>query len=600
MSVRWLAVVPVFDEEHSVVTVLDDLADRVDEIVIVDDGSRDASRARITEWQVSHPEACVLVHDVNRGVAAAYRTALDELTRRRDRGELDDRDVVFFVDADGQHDPALLADLGRRLEDDDLDAVVARRDLGYQSQVKRWGNRVMSLWASWWAGRKLHDVECGYRAYRLGPLLVASTYLTGYRYSQPSQMAVAMCRLGYRVDGSLRVPVPVARSRTTWSTALVHLVAIPWTALRVVVARTWETWLAPPRRGERRSWLARAATIGVAAGAVVATVWAAGRLVNVAVAWTALLTIGAFVLGAARSRPTALRICVAALVPAQVFFARLLWGYSSLTLVAAVAAAFTAGVLLAPPVARTRPLRRSWALVPVVLLVWAAAVLWSGVNDPAAAWFGRTTSHGPRSQGHVAITFDDGPNDPATLEIARLLASRGVRGTFFMTGAAVDARPDLVQEVVVLDQVVGNHSYRHGRSDWSNPAYPELLRGELAFERALGRCPALFRPPYGRHTPAMAGKVRQLGMHMVTWDVAGSDWQTSDAELVARRLLRQVKPGSIILLHDGSAGHPEADRMFVVRVTELLLDGLAERQLEPVGLDEMLGVAAWLPECPST
>src|SRR2546423_1693059 len=92
-----------------------------------------------------------------------------------------------------------------------------------------------------------------------------------------------------------------------------------------------------------------------------------------------------------------------------------------------------------------------------------------------------------------------------------------------------------------------------------------------------------------RNPPSRAGVVHRRGMTMVTWDDSAGDWATRDAGVVARRILRKVRPGSIIDLHDGLDGNVTADRSVLVRALPMILDGLAQRHLHAVRLDELLG-----------
>jgi peptidoglycan/xylan/chitin deacetylase (PgdA/CDA1 family) len=95
----------------------------------------------------------------------------------------------------------------------------------------------------------------------------------------------------------------------------------------------------------------------------------------------------------------------------------------------------------------------------------------------------------------------------------------------------------------------------------------------------------------------MLAQVSSHGMHAVTWDVSASDWVSHDPEAVARGILDHVKPGSIILLHDGLDGTVTADRSVVLQALPLILDGLAAKGLQPVRLDELLGVNGYLTSC---
>lgn len=230
---RTIAVVPAYNEETTVRAVLDRLAPAVDQLVVVDDGSTDGTRAVVEAWLPGHANVRLLVIERNRGMSAAYFLAFSDLRARLEAGELDGDDWVVTVDADGQHDQAALAGLRLEAERADLDALLARRDLSGYPWVKRAGNRMLSAWAGWWAGAPLLDVESGYRIFRLAALADALRFYRGYRYSETVEVAVVLCRLGYRVRNDVLVPVPVYRSRTRLRDAAIDLAAIPLAALRV-------------------------------------------------------------------------------------------------------------------------------------------------------------------------------------------------------------------------------------------------------------------------------------------------------------------------------------------------------------------------------
>lgn len=228
-----VAVVPAYNEEPTVASVLDRLYPLVDELVVVDDGSTDGTRGEIERWLPDHPHATLLSFSENRGMSAAYYAAFSELRSRCAAGAIDRDALVFTIDADGQHDLAVLEDLERVVRDERLDALLARRDLSSYPRYKRFGNAVMSAWASAWAGAPLRDVESGYRIFRLGALVDALDYYRGWKYSETVEVAVVLCRLGYRVRNDVLVPVPVFRSRTSFFDAAVDLAVIPLAAARV-------------------------------------------------------------------------------------------------------------------------------------------------------------------------------------------------------------------------------------------------------------------------------------------------------------------------------------------------------------------------------
>jgi len=232
----------------------------------------------------------------------------------------------------------------------------------------------------------------------------------------------------------------------------------------------------------------------------------------------------------------------------------------------------------------------------VALLLPLGTSAYVGATTPRVTWFGSLISHGPRSGNQVALTFDDGPDPPYTLEVASILDSYGAKGTFFTVGKALDKRPDVSKALLDDGQLLGDHSYSHDAVAWLNPRYPELQKTQDAFQRNLGVCPAFYRPPHGSHTPFMAHVLADHGMTMITWDDSAGDWATTDEQLVAKRILDNVRPGSIILLHDGSDGNiGAADRSVVLRALPIILEGLKQRGLQPVTLDKLLGKPGYVP-----
>ncbi len=235
---RRIAVVPAYNEEPTVRDVLGKLYGYVDELVVVDDGSTDQTRAEINRFLPEHPSARMLVHEVNQGMSEAYYLAFTDLQRRLSEGELHEDDLVYTVDADGQHELAVLDELKTTMIDQGLDALIVRRDLSTYPPYKQIGNWVMSTWATIWSGGvRIYDVESGYRIFRLGALSDALNYYQGYRYSETVEVAIVMSRLGYRIRNDVLVPVPVFRSRTRLKDVVIDLAAMVLAAFRVTLRR---------------------------------------------------------------------------------------------------------------------------------------------------------------------------------------------------------------------------------------------------------------------------------------------------------------------------------------------------------------------------
>ena len=629
---RRIAVVPAFNEEPMVAAVLEELYPLVDELVVVDDGSTDNTRAEIEQWMArGRPKCRLLVHEVNRGMSEAYTTALTELRERLARGELDADDLVFTVDADGQHDLQVLNELVEMTHAEGLDANIARRDLSYHGPFKRTGNWVLSKWASGWAGARLHDVESGYRIFRLGALAHALDYYSGYQYSETVEVAVVLCQLGYNVRNDHLVPVPVARSRTRLRDAAIDLAVIPAAATRV--------WRRDRKREAFRTDAVAHLSIAGVLGVLIAltfqdstgtalTVFLAaiaafglgallrrsvprpslallGFLVALVSAWlipqrsdpgSAIVLSGVFGVGAALAAPIVRRPRPSVIAGALSVFALVaIVGSRSIVLGFAVGAVFIAAVVSRfgrfgfPRTHRLRTLALGSTLVVAV----SGFTGYVGASTVGATWFGGGVVHGPRTSGKVAITFDDGPDASATPQIMKILDAARVKGSFFVVGKTLDSSPQLVRNLVADGQLVGNHSYHHDEWRWLDPRYPELERTQQAFAREIGTCPVWFRPPHGQRTPLMARVVKDHRMRMAMWDVAVSDRGTNDPQAIADKVLSAVQGGSIIDLHVGLDDTSVAHRAGVVAALPLILAGLQARDLLPVRLDQLFGGPAY-------
>jgi peptidoglycan-N-acetylglucosamine deacetylase len=209
---------------------------------------------------------------------------------------------------------------------------------------------------------------------------------------------------------------------------------------------------------------------------------------------------------------------------------------------------------------------------------------------PTGQWFGHTFTGLGRESRQLALTYDDGPNDPHTQRLLEVLARHKVHATFFLIGRYVQQRPDIVRELVKAGHVVGNHTFTHPFLTFKNV---QELRSQLencdrALTDAVGEHSNLFRPPFGGRRPGVLRLARQMGMEPIMWNVTGYDWNATSAEQVERKVVSRVRGGNVILLHDG--GHLDfgADRSFTVTATDRLISRYQSEGFEFVTIPEMM------------
>lgn len=232
-----------------------------------------------------------------------------------------------------------------------------------------------------------------------------------------------------------------------------------------------------------------------------------------------------------------------------------------------------------------------------VFMVWASASIRSGV-------YVRAFCREKTDRKVVYLTFDDGPHPPETERVLDVLRERGARATFFLIGSKISGNEAVLRRMLEEGHALGLHTYSHAGT-FPLLSFDKMLadvnEGKRAVESVAGKKISLFRPPFGVTNPTIAKVIRTLGLQTVGWDVrsfdtmfckssehsckqsvysfkqsehsckksgysckqSGHDWYVP----VVERIMKQVRPGSVILLHDRLDGASE--------LLALLLDSLA-------------------------
>jgi peptidoglycan/xylan/chitin deacetylase (PgdA/CDA1 family) len=214
-------------------------------------------------------------------------------------------------------------------------------------------------------------------------------------------------------------------------------------------------------------------------------------------------------------------------------------------------------------------------LVPVVAGGAIVAAITAAYQSmaPTGQWCGRTFTGFSRGTKQLALTYDDGPNDPHTLRLLEVLARHNVRATFFCVGSYVRQRPEIVREIVNAGHIVGNHTFTHPLLTFmsSDEIRAELSNCRAALQDAIGEHSNLFRPPFGGRRPAVLRIARELDLEPVMWNVTGYDWNAPPAAEIEKKVSKQIRGGNVILLHDGGHKQIGADRSQTVLATDHLI-----------------------------
>jgi peptidoglycan-N-acetylglucosamine deacetylase len=198
--------------------------------------------------------------------------------------------------------------------------------------------------------------------------------------------------------------------------------------------------------------------------------------------------------------------------------------------------------------------RLGWGWGLPLLLLSHLPFLW-GTFVPGSRLFSPVLRRLPTGDQVVWLTIDDGPSDdtPALLD---LLDAHGAKATFFLVGERAARRPDLVREIVRRGHGVGNHSMRHPQA-WFWALGPRRMRAEVAQAQALlaelaGTPPRWFRAVVGMANPFVAAAIAPHGLARVAWSARGYDALDGDPARSVARIERALRPGAIVLLHEGA------------------------------------------------
>lgn len=216
-----------------------------------------------------------------------------------------------------------------------------------------------------------------------------------------------------------------------------------------------------------------------------------------------------------------------------------------------------------------------WPVSPaaaVAILAVSHALVLYPILRPNVQWLGPVVTHFATDEKQAWLTVDDGPTAD-TRAVLDLFDAHSVKATFFVKGVLAERDPDLIREIVARGHSVANHTHTHpAASFWC--ALPGRVAMEVddcnrALRGATGTASTWFRAPVGMKNPAVHPALARRGMRLIGWTARGFDAVVSDPVRIAGRIVAELRPGAIIVLHQG--------REHSLRVLERVIVVLKER-----------------------
>lgn len=195
----------------------------------------------------------------------------------------------------------------------------------------------------------------------------------------------------------------------------------------------------------------------------------------------------------------------------------------------------------------------------------------------------------------VALTFDDGPNEPYTSQILDILDREKVPATFFLVGKNIGKAPDVVRRMIRSGYLIGNHTEDHRPLVFMTPS--EVTAEISGWEKAMEEVnyipfPKIFRTPHGWKTPIVTAELKEKGYRLIGWSHGLWDSDRPSTAILLQRLAAKAGDGGIILLHDGNgdatATSGSLDRSQTVKFLPELIRFYRERGFRFVSLKDLL------------
>lgn len=193
----------------------------------------------------------------------------------------------------------------------------------------------------------------------------------------------------------------------------------------------------------------------------------------------------------------------------------------------------------------------------------------------------------------IALTFDDGPNEPFTSEVLDFLNEINIKATFFMVGNCIKRFPDTANRIVQSGHGIGNHTVSHQFKNYFKPNFYnlEIKKNQEIFQKYLGVKPTLYRSPWLWRYPKLLKELERNGLTAISGEFCHPlEVYKINSDKIAQSVLRKAKPGSIIIFHDGKEGKT-GDRSQTVLALKKVVKRLIKEGYTFVTVDELLKIS---------
>lgn len=241
--------------------------------------------------------------------------------------------------------------------------------------------------------------------------------------------------------------------------------------------------------------------------------------------------------------------------------------------------------LLAVAGGLARGMLQPWMVL--VLFVLNLGMLAAGSFLVCSGLYMKVHCSGSPVKKQIALTFDDGPHATSTPQVLDILKANDIKAAFFLKGKNIAGHEAIIRRMTAEGHIPGNHSFSHRNTFGfytTSRVMDELKRTEDLVEKVTGKKMKLFRPPFGVTNPNIARAARLLDYTVVGWSIRSLD-TVSRKERTINRVVRRLKPGKVVLLHDD---RPGIDDILEAVIREARASGFAI-----VPLDELLGIKAY-------